>query len=126
MASDESPGTPTTATGRWAISAIDVVRFLVQLFAFFTFAWWGFVAWSFPMNLVFGIGTPVFAILLWALFCSPKAVLAVHPFVRAFVELAIFAGATAAWWGLGQPWIGLAFAVVAVASGLVAGRRAFN
>jgi hypothetical protein len=31
---------------------------------------------------------------------------------------------TLAWWSVGQAWIGLAFAVVAVAAGVIAGRRA--
>ena len=34
-----------------------------------------------------GVGAPLLAIVVWALFVSPRAVFAVHPFVRAFVEL---------------------------------------
>ena len=104
---------------------IDIVRLLTELVAFGTLALWGFLAFAFPWNLVFGIGAPVFAILLWALFLSPRAVIAVHPFVAAFIELLIFVSATLAWWSIGQPWIGLAFGVVAVATGLVVGRRRF-
>lgn len=104
---------------------IDIVRLLTELVAFGTLALWGFVSFAFPWNIVFGIGAPVFAILLWALFLSPRAVIAVHPFVAALIELLIFVSATLAWWSLGQPWIGLAFGVVAVATGLVVGRRRF-
>ena len=104
------------------MTALDVVRFLVELFAIFSFAWWGFTAWSFPWNIAVGVGTPVIAILVWALFISPKAVVRVHPFIRAAVELLIFAAVTAAWWSLGQTWIGLAFALVAVVSGVMVGR----
>ena len=104
---------------------IDVVRLLTELVAFGTLALWGFLAFAFPWNLVFGIGAPLFAILVWALFLSPRAVIAVHPFVAAFIELLIFVSATLAWWSVGQPWIGLAFGVVAVTTGLVVGRRRF-
>ena len=64
------------------------------------------------------------AALAWALFVSPKAVFAVHPFVRALVELLVFASATMALWDLGFGWAGLVFGVVAVAIGVLHGRRA--
>jgi hypothetical protein len=108
---------------RRPLSAVDIVCFLCELFAFATFAIWGLLAWDFPWNLVFGIGSPIVAILLWALFVSPRAVFAVHPFIRALVELLVYAAATVAWWSMGQLWIGLVFGVVAVTFGLIAGRR---
>ncbi len=108
---------------RPALSAIDIVAVLVGVLAFASLALWGFTAWEFPWNLVYGIGAPVVAILVWALFVSPRAVLAVHPFVRAVVELLVYLAATIAWWSMGQPWIGLGYAVVAVTFGLLAGRR---
>ena len=52
--------------------------------------------------------------------------LVVHPIVRAAVELVVYAGVTIAWWTMGQTWIGLGFAVVAIATGLMAGRRALG
>ena len=116
----ETPPEPGT---RPALSVVDVVSVLCGVLAFGTLALWGFTAWAFPWNLVFGIGAPVVAVLLWALFVSPRAVLAVHPFVRAVVELLVYLSATIAWWSMGQPWIGLGYGVVAVAFGLVAGRR---
>jgi hypothetical protein len=116
----EAPPEPGT---RPALSAVEVVSVLCGVFAFATLALWGFSAWGFPWNLVFGIGAPVVAILLWALFVSPRAVFAVHPFIRAVVELLVYVSATIAWWSMGQLWIGLGFAVVAVAAGLVSGRR---
>ncbi|MFV0320338.1 MAG: YrdB family protein [Microbacterium sp.] len=105
------------------ITALHVVRFLVELFAIFTFAWWGFTAWPFAWNVLVGVGAPAVAIVVWALFVSPKAVIRVHPFIRAGVELLVFAAATVAWWDLGQVWIGLAFALVAVVSGVFVGRE---
>ncbi|TFV83906.1 DUF2568 domain-containing protein [Microbacterium sp. dk485] len=116
----EAPAEPGT---RPAVSVVEVISVLCGLVAFGTLALWGFTAWAFPWNLVFGIGAPVVAILIWALFVSPRAVLAVHPFIRAVVELLVYLSATIAWWSMGQPWIGLGYGVVAVAFGLVTGRR---
>jgi len=108
---------------RPSLDAVDVLAFLCEIFAFITLAVWGFAAWPFPWNIVAGIGAPLIAVLLWALFVSPRAVFAVHPFVRALVELLVYASATIVWWTSGNAWIGLAFAVVAVTVGLVSGRR---
>lgn len=105
------------------ITPLDVLRFLTELVALGSLALWGFLAWPLPWNFVFGLGAPALAILLWALFVSPKAVLAVHPFVRIIVELLIFLSATLAWWALGQPWAGLAVGVVSVAVGAIVARR---
>lgn len=104
---------------------IDVVRLLVEIVAVGSLALWGFTSFALPWNIVAGIAAPAFAVLLWALFVSPRAVIPVHPFVAALVELLIFASVTLAWWSMGQPWIGLAFALVAVVSGMLAGRRRF-
>lgn len=114
----EAAGTPRR---RW--DAVDLLSALCGLFAFFSLGLWGFTAWPTPWNIVVGIGAPLLALLVWALFVSPRAVLVVHPFVRALAELLVYVAATVAWWWSGQTWIGLAFAVVAVTVGLVAGRR---
>ncbi|ALJ19194.1 YrdB family protein [Microbacterium sp. No. 7] len=119
----EAPEQPPAAGTRPAISALDVVALLCELVAFGTLAFWGFATWPMPWSLVIGIGAPVLAILLWALFVSPRAVVRVHPFVRALVELLVYASATLAWWDMGQAWVGVAFAVVAVTAGVLSGRR---
>jgi len=119
----EAPAEPLPAGMRPRIDGIDLLAFLCELFAFATFAIWGFTAWDMPWNIVAGIGAPLLAILIWALFVSPRAVVHVHPFVRALVELLVYAAATIVWWSGGQAWIGLVFAVVAITVGLVAGRR---
>jgi hypothetical protein len=53
-------------------------------------------------------------------------VLAVHPFVRAVVELLVYLAATLAWWGMGLAWVGIVFAVIAITVGVLAGRRRFD
>lgn len=108
---------------REPLSAVDVLAFACELFAFVTLAIWGFAEFAFPWNIVAGIGAPLLAILVWALFVSPRAVFAVHPFVRAGVELLVYVSATLAWWSMGLTWVGLIFGVVAVTAGVLAGRR---
>lgn len=123
-ASPPADAAPNAQHGlRAPLSAIDILAFLCEIFAFLTLALWGFSMWPFPWNIVAGIAAPAAAILVWALFVSPRAVFAVHPFVRAVVELVVYASATVAWWMMGNAWIGLAFGVVAVATGVIAGRR---
>ncbi|MGO2683199.1 MAG: YrdB family protein [Microbacterium sp.] len=105
------------------ITPLDIIRAIVLVVALASLVLWGFAMWVFPWNLVFGIGAPLIVLLVWALFLSPRPVLRLHPFIRAVVELLIYAGVTLAWWSMDQAWIGLAFAVVAVTAGLFAGRR---
>ena len=118
-----TPSAPREPGMREPLSAIDVLAFACELFAFVSLAIWGFAVWPFPWNIVAGIGAPLVAILIWALFVSPRAVLAVHPFVRAVVELLVYVSATLAWWSMGLTWVGLIFGVVAVTTGVLAGRR---
>lgn len=105
------------------VRANDVVRLLVELFALFSFGFWGFVAWPLPWNIVFGIATPVFALLVWALFRSPKAVVRLDAFGKGLVEIAIMGAAALVWLTMGQWIIALVFGVVATVSGVIQGRR---
>ena len=120
--SDPTPA-PLAPGTRAPITGIELLAFVCELFAFASLAIWGFSAWPFPWNIVAGIAAPALAILVWALFVSPRAVFAVHPFVRAIVELFVYVSATIAWWSLGQAWIGLGFGIVAVTVVVLAGRR---
>jgi len=119
----EAPAEPVAAGTRPPLNVLDLLQFLCALFVVVTLVIWGFTAWTLPWNLVLGIGAPVIALVVWGLFVSPRAVIPTHPFVRALVELLLYATATIVWWSGGQAWIGLAFAVIAVVVGLVAGRR---
>lgn len=118
-----TPAPAPAAASRSVLSPLLIVRLAVEAFALFSFAFWGFTAWPFAWNILVGIAAPVVAILVWGLFVSPKAVVPVHPFIRAAVELLVFAAVTVVWWTMGQVWVGLAFAVVAVTSGVLVGRQ---
>ena len=106
------------------IGANDILRFILELFAFVSLGIWGFLAWPLPWpGILVGIGAPLFAILIWALFRSPKAVFTIDPFGKAIVEIFVFGAAAFAWWNLGQPIVAIVFAVVATVSGVISGRK---
>lgn len=119
---------PATEPGvaRPNVTPLDIIRVLVLLVALASLTLWGFATWAMPWSIVVGIGAPLIVLVLWALVLSSKPVLRLHPFLRALVELLIYVGVTLAWWSMGSAWIGIAFAVVAVATGVISGRRAFR
>jgi hypothetical protein len=98
----------------------EVLRFLLELFALFSLGYWGFLAWPFPWpGVVFMIGTPLFAAVVWGLFRSPRARFPLDAFGRSIVEIAVMGSAALAWAMLGYPVIALVFAVVATISGIL-------
>lgn len=99
------------------------MRFLLEIFAIISLAIWGFVSFPLPWNFVVGIGAPVIAIVLWGLFRSPKAVFQMDVFGKAIVEIAVMGTAAFAWWDMGQPVVAAVFAVIAIVSGIINGRR---
>ncbi|MCU1413373.1 MAG: 4-amino-4-deoxy-L-arabinose transferase [Microbacteriaceae bacterium] len=108
------------------ITANDVLRLLLELFALFSLGYWGYLAWPFPIpGVYFMIGTPLFAAIVWGLFRSPKAVLPLDPVGKVLVEIFVMGAAVGAWFMLGYPMVGLPFAAVAVTSGYINGRREF-
>jgi uncharacterized membrane protein YoaK (UPF0700 family) len=104
----------------YQLRANDVVRLLLELFAFFSLGYWGYLAWPFPWpGVLFMIGTPLFAIVVWALFRSPKARIPLDPVGKALVEIFVMGAAVATWFMLGNPIVGAVFGVVALISGIV-------
>ncbi|WP_136056039.1 YrdB family protein [Microbacterium sp. K24] len=117
---------PVPGVVRPVITVLDVVRAIVLVVAVASLALWGFASWSLPWNVIAGVGAPIVVLLIWAVFLSPRPVLHVHPFLRAAVELFIYVGVTIAWWSMGQALIGTAFALVAIVTGVLSGRRALS
>jgi hypothetical protein len=101
----------------------DVLRFVLELFAFVSLGIWGFTAWPLPWpGVLIGIAAPALAIVIWALFRSPKAVFRLDPFGKAIVEIAVMGSAAIAWLDLGQPIVAIIFGIVATISGVISGR----
>lgn len=114
----------TDAPTQTTISPNDILRFVLELFTFVSLGIWGFTTWPLPWpGVLIGIGAPALAILLWALFRSPKAVIKIDPFGKALVEICVMGAAVFAWFALGQPIVAVVFALVATVSGVIAGRK---
>ncbi|SDQ18478.1 DUF2568 domain-containing protein [Leucobacter chromiiresistens] len=105
--------------------ALQLARGLFQLAAIVIVTVWGFLAWPRPFpGILTGLGLFVLAVLLWALFLSPKPVLRVDRFAQALFELCLIAAAVAALLALGVHWVGAAaFGVAAAAIGFIASSR---
>jgi len=108
---------------RPTITPLDLIRTIVLIASLASLVLWGLSMWDFPWNIVAAVAIPLIVLLVWALFLSPRPVLQLHPFVRAAVELLIYLGVTLAWWSMGQAWVGLGFAIVAIFTGLFSGWR---
>jgi len=107
------------------IGVVDGIRFLCEVFAIVSLSIWGFVTFPYWLNLAVGIGAPLLAIVLWGLFRAPKAVLAVDPFVKAIVEIAVMGTAAYAWADMHQWVIFGVFTLAALTTGLIVNRREF-
>ncbi|MBO0984221.1 YrdB family protein [Rathayibacter sp. SD072] len=121
-----NPAEATTADRDPRIGPNAVVRFLLELVALVTFGIWGFSSFEMPWSIVVGIGAPVLAALVWALFLSPRAVLAIDVYGRSLIELLVMGAAALAWLDLGQPIVAIVFGVIAIVSGVIAGRRSIS
>ena len=101
----------------------DLLRFLLELFALSSLGYWGYLAWPFPWpGLLYMIGAPLFAAVVWGLFRSPKARFQLDPVGRALVEILVMGSAAAAWFMLGYPIVGAIFAIIATGGGIINGR----
>ncbi|UTX53544.1 DUF2568 domain-containing protein [Leucobacter aridicollis] len=98
----------------------QAVRGLFHLIAIIAITVWGFMSWEMPFPGIFtGLGLLALSLLLWALFLSPKPVLATDRFGRALIELLLLAAGVGAMLGLGINWI------VAVVFGLAGATLGF-
>jgi hypothetical protein len=116
-------GSVPETSDKFTLTPNDILRFFLEIFAIVSLAVWGFASWPLPWNIVLGIVLPVAAILLWALFRSPKAVFTIDVFGKAVVEIAVMGAAALAWWDLGVPIVAISFGLLATVSGVINGRR---
>ncbi|ROP58892.1 uncharacterized protein DUF2568 [Curtobacterium sp. PhB130] len=101
-----------------------VLRVVVAVFGLLSLAFWGYLAWPFPMpGILFMVGAPAFAALVWYLFRSGKSPIETDVVGKTIVEVALIVAAGGAWISIGHPVVGLVFILVAALSGVVAFRR---
>ena len=111
---------PPETPPRITVGVNEVVRLILELFAFFSLGYWGYMAWPFPWPAVaFMIGAPLFAIVVWALFRSPRAVFPVDIVGRGFIEIAVMGSAAIAWAMLGHTIVAMIFGLIALVSGII-------
>ncbi|UOQ56557.1 DUF2568 domain-containing protein [Leucobacter allii] len=114
-----------TEASETARPILQLIRSLIHLLAVVSVTVWGFLAWPLPFpGILTGLGVLVLAVLLWALFLSPRPVLRVDRFAQALFELLLLAAAAAGLLFLGWFWVwpALLFAAGAVVGYLVSAR----
>jgi hypothetical protein len=100
--------------GPGSMSANDVLRFLLELAALGSLAYWGFSEHGGAVQWVLGIGAPAVAATVWGAFVAPKAS---HPTVdpvRLLVEVAVFGSGVAALWAADRAALALVLAALVV------------
>ena len=102
----------------------EVLALVLELAALAILCWWGFASGAtVATSIGLGIGTPVVAALLWAMFAAPRARYTLpRPGVVA-VKVLVFGGAAAALLGLGHPILAAVFAVIVAVNLIVEQRR---
>ncbi|MFE4696893.1 YrdB family protein [Streptomyces sp. NPDC056738] len=114
------PGTNLYAERPW-VAANEVLAFLVELAALACLSWWGFtVGDSRSLHILLGLGAPLTAVVLWALFAAPKARLRPGLPVVLLVKAVVLGGGAAAVYGVGHPLGAVVMAVVVVANTAIA------
>lgn len=105
---------PTPNSAARSSTIMQLVRSAWHLLVVVFVAIWGFVDWAWPWpGMLTGIGFTLLAVLIWALFLSPKPVLHTDRFGQGLIELLFIASGVGALLAIGVPW------VVAVIFGLV-------
>jgi uncharacterized protein DUF2568 len=98
--------------------ALLAVRFGLELAALASLAYWGFSEFDGVPAVLFGIGGPLAAAVVWGLFVSPKARYG-SPARQAVGEALVFGAAVIALFDADQPVLAVAFALVAVVDGVL-------
>jgi Protein of unknown function (DUF2568) len=98
--------------------ALLAVRFLLELAALASLAYWGFTEYDGVVSILLGVGAPLVAAVVWGLFVSPKARYG-SPIRQAVGEAAVFGAAVIALFAADQPVLAIVFAAVALADGVL-------
>jgi len=90
------------------------LRFVLELAALVSLAYWGFDEFGGVVQWVIGLGAPLVAAVVWGRFMSPKAS---HPVVdpaRLLIELSVFGAGIVALFAAGATVLATVFLVLAV------------
>lgn len=100
---------------------LQALRALAHLTIVVAVGYWGFTDWALPWpGLLAGTGIVLLAIVIWALFLSPRPVLHTDRFGLALVELLFIGAGVFAMLAAGLPWgIAVAFGLFAAALGYI-------
>ncbi len=97
------------------------LAFLLELAALGFLSWWGFGAGhEGAPRILLGVGTPLLAIVVWALFAAPRARLRPRLALVLVVKALVFGGSAAALYGVGHAVAAVAMALVTAANTAVA------
>jgi Protein of unknown function (DUF2568) len=91
-----------------------LLKFLLELAAFAAFAYWGGTVGSGAVSVVLAIAAPAVAIVLWAVFATPRSDHRLSTAARIPFELAIFGLAVVALLAAGAPVAAIVLAVLVV------------
>ncbi|MFE3945007.1 YrdB family protein [Streptomyces sp. NPDC059118] len=111
----EGHGTPAAPGGRPWFMANELLAFVVELAALGALGWWGFVVGDgVVFRLLFAVGAPVAAAVVWGLFAAPRARFR-PPLVGVLLVKAVVLGSGVyAVRAVGHPGAAAVFAVVVV------------
>ena len=95
-------------------------RLALELCALAAMSYWGFhLDRSKTVRIVAGIGAPLAAAVVWAMFASPNTNIPVTDLVKVAIQLLVFGVATGALLRVGRTRLAVMFACVAVANGVL-------
>ena len=99
----------------WLKTLNLALRFLLELLALGSFAYWGIQSGEGPaLKIVLGIGLPVLAAAFWGSLVAPKARFGGSRGVRLLLGLVVFLIAAAVWIALGHASVGILYGLVTV------------
>jgi hypothetical protein len=94
------------------------IRFVLELAALASLAYWAFSEFDGVLSVLLGIGAPLAAAVVWGLYVSPKARYG-SPVRQAVGEAVVFVAAVIALLDADQPVLAVAFALVALVDGVL-------
>jgi hypothetical protein len=96
------------------------LTFFLELSALIGLAYWGFQTGPTSIaKFVLGIGAPLVAVVVWALFGAPRADWHLEGVARVILQILYFGSAALAFYSTGNRFLGLIFALICVLNGVL-------